>query len=66
MITIRQVIKSKGHEVYSVGPLATMFDAIKKMTDEGVGAIVVMDDDKLIGIITERHGKNKVVQNRFS
>jgi len=61
MITIRQLLKNKGHEVHSVGPFATLFDAIKIMTDEGVGAIVVMDADKIIGIITERHYVQNVV-----
>jgi CBS domain-containing protein len=61
MTTVKQLLDQKGREVFSIHPDATVFDAIKKMADKNVGSLVVLDDDKLVGIITERHYARKVV-----
>jgi CBS domain-containing protein len=67
MATIRQVLDKKGHEVFSVGLNETVYDSIKKMADKNVGSLVVMEGDKLIGIITERHyARNVVLKGRAS
>ncbi len=60
MTTIQQVLDKKGHEVLSVGPDNSVFDAIKKMADRDVGSVVVIDDGKPVGIFTERHYARKV------
>ena len=60
MKTIQQVLDKKGHEVLSVGPDNSVFDAIKKMADKDVGSVVVIDDGKPVGIFTERHYARKV------
>lgn len=51
MATIRQLLDKKGHEVLSVRPDETVYDAIKKMADKNVGSLVVMEGDKLVGIM---------------
>lgn len=61
MITIRQLLESKGGEVWSVGPDASVFEAIGLMADKGVGALVVLEGEKLVGIISERDYARKVV-----
>jgi len=67
MATIRQLLDKKGQEVFSVRPDETVYDAIKKMADENVGSLTVMEGDKLIGIITERHyARNVVLKGRAS
>lgn len=67
MPTIRQVLDKKGHEVFSVGLDETVYDSIKKMADKNVGSLVVMEGNKLIGIITERHyARNVVLKGRAS
>jgi CBS domain-containing protein len=67
MATIRQVLDKKGHEVFSVGLNETVYDSIKKMADKNVGSLVVMEGNKLIGIITERHyARNVVLKGRAS
>ena len=67
MATIRQVLGKKGHEVFSVGLDETVYDSIKKMADKNVGSLVVMEGNKLIGIITERHyARNVVLKGRAS
>lgn len=67
MNTVDDVLKMKGREVYSVRPDATVFDAIRAMADRGVGALVVLDGEHLVGIISERDYARKVIlQGRSS
>jgi CBS domain-containing protein len=61
METVRQLLDKKGHEVWSVHPDDSVFDAIKKMADKNVGSLVVLVDDKIVGIITERHYARQVI-----
>ena len=48
-------------EVYSIAPIASVFDAIAMMSDRHVGALPVMIDDKLVGVISERDYARKVI-----
>ena len=61
MKTVRQILDSKGYDVWSVGPDDTVFDSLKVMADKGIGALLVMHDDKLVGIVTERDYARKVI-----
>lgn len=60
METIRQLIKSKGSDVWSVSPDTSVFEAMKIMADKGIGALVVLEGDKLVGMVTERDYARKV------
>src|SRR6516165_3146986 len=60
-MTARHILQQKGQNVWTVGPNATVFDALAKMAEKDVGSLVVMEDEKLIGIITERHYSRKVI-----
>jgi len=55
------VLKRKGSEVWFVAPDQTVYEAIHKMADKGVGALLVMSADKLVGIISERDYARKVI-----
>lgn len=55
MVTVRQILEAKGNDVATIGPDDTVYDAIKKMADENIGSLVVVDGEKIVGIITERH-----------
>ncbi|AXS41762.1 CBS domain-containing protein [Breoghania sp. L-A4] len=55
MATVRQLLDAKGHEVLSIGADDSVLDAIRLMADKNVGSLVVLEDGKLAGIITERH-----------
>ena len=55
MATVRQILDAKGHDVATIGANDTVYDAIKKMADNNIGSLVVMDGEKIVGIITERH-----------
>lgn len=61
METLRQLLSSKGNEIWSVGPDASVFDAIGIMAEKGIGALVVLDGEKLVGIVSERDYARKVV-----
>ncbi len=61
METVRQLLDKKGHEVWSVHPDDSVFDAVKKMADKNIGALVVLVNDRIVGIITERHYARRVV-----
>jgi CBS domain-containing protein len=58
--TVSEVLKHKGHQVWSITPETTVFDAIQMMADKNIGAALVMEGDKLVGIIAERDYTRKV------
>jgi len=67
MTTVKQLLDKKGHDVLSVHPDDTVFDAIKKMADKNVGSVVVIEDDKPVGIFTERqYARNVILKGRSS
>lgn len=57
----KDILRSKGNEVYSVPPDTTVFDAISKMADLNIGALLVMDNETMVGIISERDYRNKII-----
>lgn len=57
---VRDILKDKGTEIYSILPDKTVYEAIAKMADLNIGALLVMEDD-LEGIISERDYRNKVI-----
>jgi CBS domain-containing protein len=60
MTTIGQLLDDKGYDVVSVDPGSTVYDAIKKMSDNDIGSVAVVDNGKLVGIFTERHYARRV------
>ena len=61
MKTVEDILNSKGRDVWSVRSEDTVFDAVKLMADKSIGGLLVMDDDMLVGILTERDYARKVV-----
>ena len=67
MTTVQQLLEQKGRGVWSIDPNANVFDAIAKMADKDIGSLVVMEGEKLIGIITERnYTRNVFLKGRAS
>jgi CBS domain-containing protein len=61
MKTVRQVLEEKGHDVASIKPDESVFEAIRIMAEKGIGSLVVTDNERLVGIISERDYARKVV-----
>lgn len=61
MITVRQLLKSKGNDVWHVSPSTTVYDALTLMGEKGVGALPVVEEGKLAGIFSERDYARKVI-----
>ena len=58
--TINEILLHKGSQVWTISPDATVFEAIQLMADKNVGALLVTDGGKLVGLITERDYTRKV------
>jgi len=59
--TVRDILQRKSGEVWSVGPETTVYRAIEIMAEKRIGALLVVDDGKLVGILSERDYARKVV-----
>ena len=57
---IDAILAQKGDEIFSVSPSATVFEAIEMMDDKNVGALLVMEGERLVGMISERDYTRKV------
>jgi len=61
MKPVKEVLEEKGHEVWSIAPDASVFDAIDLMAQKEVGALLVLEAEELVGIISERDYTRKVI-----
>ena len=61
MSTLRHILQLKGDDVWSISPNATVFEALRLMADKDVGALLVMEADHLVGMISERDYARKVI-----
>jgi len=59
--TARHLLEVKGYDLWSISPNATVFDALRMMADKRVGALLVMDGDHMVGILSERDYARKVI-----
>ena len=65
--SVSRVLRQKGQEIFSVAPTTSVFDALAVMAERGVGALLVMEDYRLVGVISERDYARKVIlQGRSS
>ena len=61
MITVKHLLQDKGHGTWSTTSDSLVYDALKLMADKGVGALLVLEAGKLVGIISERDYARKVI-----
>ena len=61
MKTIKEILDHKGRDVSTIGPDETVLEALKLMAEKELGALVVMEDGKLKGLISERDYARKVI-----
>lgn len=61
MKTIRQILKVKGRNTWTIGPTASVFDALQVMAEKDIGALMVVDRKTLVGVFSERDYARKVI-----
>ena len=61
MKTVREILQAKPNKLLSIAPAATVLDALKLMADKEVGALVVLEGERLAGIFSERDYARKVI-----
>lgn len=67
MRNVRDILETKGHDVWSIEPMALVYDAMKLMADKEIGALLVMEGTTLAGILSERDYARKIIlQGRSS
>ncbi len=60
-ITVGQVLRTKGHGFITIGPAASAFDALDIMEEKNVGALLVVENGRLVGVFSERDYARKVI-----
>jgi CBS domain-containing protein len=63
---VKEILRTKGTQVWSVPPNASLKEALHIMADKNVGALLVIDNDKVVGIFSERDYARRVVLNNKS
>jgi CBS domain-containing protein len=67
MVTVRQLLRSKPADLWSVGPETSVYEALELMAEKNIGAVLVLDDGELAGILTERdYARNGILKGRLS
>jgi len=61
MKIVRDILDQKGYQVWSVSPQVWVFDALKLLSERGIGALLVMEEDRCVGILSERDYARKVI-----
>jgi CBS domain-containing protein len=61
MGSVKDILKAKGAVIFSIHPGVTIYSALEKMVEKNVSALLVMEEEKLVGIFTERDYARKVV-----
>lgn len=61
MISIRQLLERKGSEVWSTSPDSSVYEALQLLAEKDVGALLVLQDGELVGVVSERDYARKVV-----
>ena len=61
MKTVRDLLDDKGYQMFSLAPDDTVYDAVELMAERGVGALLVLNGTKLVGILSERDYARKVI-----
>ena len=58
---VSEILQTKGSHVYSIAAKTTVYEAIKDMAEKNIGALLIMDDEKLLGIFSERDYARKII-----
>jgi len=58
---VSDILETKGHDVLEIGSAATVLDAVTRMVEGNVGSLLVMEGERLVGIVTERDYLREIV-----
>ena len=58
---VHRILRSKGSQVHSIAPDATVYEALEKLAQQDIGALVVLQDAELVGVFSERDYVRKVI-----
>lgn len=58
---VSAILRQKGARVSSIGPEATVYEALERMSDEGIGALLVMEGGVVVGLLSERDYARKII-----
>ena len=61
MITVEKILDRKGRDIWSISPGATVYEALELMADKNIGAVLVIDQGALVGILSERDYARRVI-----
>lgn len=67
MTTVREILQSKSPEVWHIGPDDTVFQALERMAEKDVGALLVLENERAVGLFSERdYARNLVLRGKSS
>lgn len=67
MKTVNEILKNKGNKIWYISPDSTVYDALKLMSEKEIGALLVLEDKEVVGILSERDYARKIVlHGKFS
>jgi CBS domain-containing protein len=58
---VNDILRKKGTRIFSISPMTSVFDALKLMAEKNLGGLLVMENDRLVGIFTERDYARKII-----
>jgi CBS domain-containing protein len=58
---VRHILEVKGNDLWSIAPNSSVYDALRLMSDKDIGALIVLEDEKMVGIMSERDYARKIV-----
>ena len=67
MRKVKQILAAKGDDIWSIGPEATVYDAIHLLAEKEIGALIVLQGGDLVGVISERdYARNIILKDKSS
>lgn len=61
MYSVKDILDEKGYEIHTIEPEATVYEALKKMAGKNIGALMVVDKGKIVGVFSERDYARKII-----
>ena len=67
MKTVRDILRVKGSDIFTTTPDGTVYDALQQMADKNIGSLLVLEEQRIVGLISERdYSRKTILKGRFS